>query len=210
MSAPAFAETEVTVSDAKPPEELAEAVRAELASRVIQLADDGEVFYEFWLCKEVALPESAAEKPAIERAEQGLLIGALRVHEERYDFRDEEIPPGVYTLRFCAQPDDGDHLGTSPTIEFVLLIPADADPGGAAFEDTDAFHDAASVVNAAEHPGCLNIQPVEEAGDVFPRLAEHEGGDHLVVYLQIDARAEGQDKTAPIAFGLVYEGYGEL
>ncbi len=202
--------TELTVSEAPPPQELAETIRSALQPTVIRLAEEGKPLFEFWFRKEVPL----AEKPpldafALEAVSEATVLGAVKVHTEQYDFKDEEIPAGLYVLRFGIQPEDGDHLGTSPTRAFVLLIPAKQDPRLDLHFDHEQLMKASSTVNAAKHPSGLNLQPVTQPGSGFPRLAAHNGGEHKVVYLRLPARVKGQKEPLALVFALVYEGIGD-
>ncbi len=201
--------TKLTVSKAPPPKELAEPIRFALQPRVIRLAEGGKPFFEFWLRKGIPL----AKKPspdafALTAVREGTVLGALKVHREQYDFKDDEILPGLYVLRFGIQPEDGDHLGTSPTQAFALLIPAKRDRK---LDDLDheQLMKASSTINAAEHPSNLNLQPVTEAKGDFPRLAAHNRGEHKVIYLRLPARIEGQKEPLALIFALVYEGIGD-
>ncbi|HUG90680.1 MAG TPA: hypothetical protein VML55_07605, partial [Planctomycetaceae bacterium] len=90
---------------------------------------DGPVA-ELWLAK------SAAVKPGFKPTlnvkypfTPGQLIGALRVLEGTTftDFRGQEITPGLYTLRYGQQPQDGNHIGTSDLADFLLALPAESD-----------------------------------------------------------------------------------
>ena len=71
----------------------------------------------------------------------GQLIGALRVPEGTTftDFRGQEIKPGVYTLRYGQQPQDGNHIGTSELADFLLALPAEADTELKPIADADAL-----------------------------------------------------------------------
>ncbi len=201
----------LTVTKADPPEELAESIRDALDPTVLRLSEDGETFFEFWLRKAIPLAEvPSPESFALEAVQEGTVLGALRVHEEWYDFKDEEIHPGLYVMRFGRQPEDGDHLGTASSNAFVLLIPAEDDRELDAFTDRDDLSDAAAVVNAAEHPSNLNLQPVREEGQQFPRLVTHESDDHELIYLRLPGAAKGRKKPVMLTFGLVYEGMGEI
>jgi hypothetical protein len=37
------------------------------------------------------------------------------------DYKDNEVPKGIYTARFELQPKDGDHLGTAEFDSFLVL-----------------------------------------------------------------------------------------
>jgi hypothetical protein len=174
------------------------------------LLEDDKVFYEFWFSKEV--PLTAPPEPdafCLTAVKEGTLLGALKVHDERYDFKDEEIPPGVYTMRLGLQPEDGDHLGTSPTRTFALLVPAKDDRAVDSLADHDELSEASSVVNAAEHPSNLNLQPVKNDGKEFPKLASLPGDEWEVVCIRLRGKLKDKDKTVPLTFALVFEGVGE-
>ncbi len=85
---------------------------------------------ELWLRK--AAP--ASSKPAGPKGailfpvlNEGELLGVAKFIGEGHDYRDQAIPPGVYTLRYLLQPVNGDHLGTSETRDFVVLVSAAKD-----------------------------------------------------------------------------------
>jgi hypothetical protein len=201
----------LTVAKEAPPTELAAEIRSVLQPTAVRLAEENEPFFEFWFRKEIPLAEKPDEDSfAMTAVKEGTILGALKVYDERYDFKDEEIPPGVYVLRFCLQPEDGDHLGTSPTDTFVVLIPAKDDRKLDAFSDHDDLAEASAIVNAAEHPSNLNLQPVTEAGGEFPRLASHRDGDHKVICLRLPAKVKGANDQLTLTFALVYEGMGQI
>jgi hypothetical protein len=106
----------LTVTSAKPPAEIAEPIRAVLDEKVLRIETEDKATYEFWFRKELPL----AEKPAggtlgLTTMKEGAILGVARVAGEHYDFRNEEIKPGVYTVRLGIQPEDGNHLGVAPT-----------------------------------------------------------------------------------------------
>ena len=177
---------------------------------MLQLTAGDKPFFEFWLRKEIALTKMPpSEDLSAEALAEGTVLGALKVHEERYDFRDEEIPPGVYVLRLGIQPEDGDHLGSAPTRTFALLLPAEKDTKLETSSHDDLM-DHSATVNAAEHPSNLNLQPVRRAPETYPSLGEHHRGDHKVLFIRIPAKVQGQDKAFTVTFAVVYEGAGEI
>ena len=112
----------LTVAAADPPEEVAEPIRKVLNNQAASLANDESTFFQFWFHKELPLAQPpAGETLAIDTLQEGTVLGVLKVGSERYDFRDEEIPKGIYILRFGIQPEDGNHLGVAPTRTFALL-----------------------------------------------------------------------------------------
>jgi hypothetical protein len=199
----------LTVDADKPPEEVAEPIRAVLDGKVLRLAAGDKPFFEFWLRKELPL----AQKPEAGQLDigtipEGTILGVLKVSAERRDFRNEEIPPGVYTLRYGVQPEDGNHLGVAPTRTFALLIPAKADTKLDAIDHKDLMK-AAAKINAVKHPSNLNLQSAPDQSGQFPRLTELNDGQHKAILLQFPAHIEGSGEKTTLTFALVYEGTGQ-
>jgi hypothetical protein len=200
----------LAVVAADPPEQVAEPIHTVLNNEAVSLANDDSPFFQFWFRKELPLAqEPAGGTLALDTLQEGTVLGVLKVNAERYDFRDEEIPVGVYIVRFGIQPEDGNHLGVAPTRTFALLIPAEADK-----ELDPVAHEelmkAAAVINAASHPSSLNLQPVEQAEGAFPRLEERNDGQHKVLLLQLPARVGTSGDVTKLNVALVYEGTGQL
>jgi hypothetical protein len=92
--------------------------------------------------------------------EEGAVVGALRVTGPFREIRGKVVKPGVYTLRYGLQPQNGDHLGAAPNREFVLLSPAAAD-GDAAPLGFDGTVALAKLTTGTSHPASLSIDPPE-------------------------------------------------
>jgi len=114
-----------------PPAALSGPIKEALGAQGYRVVDgQGKSFAEFWLRKAVPAtgkpsgPQGAVLFPVLA---EGELFGALRYPGEGHDYRDQVIPPGVYTLRYGLQPVNGDHLGVSTYRDYALLIPAAKD-----------------------------------------------------------------------------------
>jgi hypothetical protein len=200
----------LTVDAASPPEEVAEPIRAALDGKVLRLSEGGAPFFEFWFRKPLPLAsQPAGGTLALGTIPEGTVLGVLRVNAERYDFRDEEIPPGVYIMRLGIQPEDGNHQGVAPTRTFALLIPATADATLAPLGHKELMK-AAATINAAKHPSNLNLQPVDSAEGEYPRLGELNDGQHKVVLVQLAGRVGDSGEPSTLTFALVYEGTGQI
>jgi hypothetical protein len=200
----------LTVVDAEPPTEISEPIRAVLDQKSLQLSDGEKPFLEFWFRKELPLakqPEHGSLN--LETIKEGTVLGAVKVNEKRYDFRDEEIPPGIYVLRYGIQPEDGNHLGVAPTRTFALLIPAETDKKVDAVPH-DELVKVAATINAAKHPSNFNLQPYENAEGELPRLDERSDGEHKVILLKRPARLADAGEATTLTFALVYEGIGKF
>jgi hypothetical protein len=201
----------LAVTQGAPPKEVAEPIRAVLDSKALRITTDDKATFDFWFRKDLPL----AEKPAggtlgLSTVKEGTLLGAVRVTGEHYDFRNEEIPAGVYVVRLGIQPEDGNHLGVAPTRTFALLIPAKIDTKLEPIEH-EALMKAAAKINAAMHPSNLNLQPVEKTEGEFPRLEERNGGDHKVLLLKLPAHVgETKSDGTTLTFALVYDGQGTI
>lgn len=200
----------LAVTQAQPPKEIAEPIRAVLDSQVVRITTDDKASFDFWFRKELPL----AEKPAggtlaMGTVKEGTVLGVVRVAGEHYDFRNEEIPPGLYVMRLGIQPEDGNHLGVAPTRTFAVLIPAKLDKKLDPIPH-DALMKEAAKVNAVMHPSSLNLQPVEKAEGEFPRLEERSGGEHKVVLLKFPAALGDSKEKTTLTFALVYYGQGTI
>ena len=67
---------------------------------------------------------SSGDGPGWSNVENGTLVGAVRVTGPFKEIRGKVVAPGVYTLRYGQQPQNGDHLGISTFRDFLLLSPA--------------------------------------------------------------------------------------
>ncbi len=201
----------LAVVTAKLPEGIAEPIRTVLDSKSLVISEAGKPAFEFWLRKELPL----ADKPAggtigLGTLEEGLVLGVVRVDgEQRYDFRNEEIPKGLYVVRLGIQPEDGNHLGVAPTRTFALLIPASQDTKLDPISHKDLMK-AAAAVNAAKHPSNLNIQPVENTEGEFPRLGQGSDSAHKVLIVKIPARPKNGTTATTLTFAIVYDGQGQI
>ena len=208
FSAQAF---ELTVKDQAHPEGLSDDVKNNLDGKVHQISGEGEPFFEFWFAKSVELSAIAdTTKARLDNLDEIALLGVLVVHdnEERFDFREDPIDPGTYVLRMCLQPQDGNHMGTSPFDTFALLIRVDRDEEVVESNDPEEMVEIASEHTIADHPPILSLQPLEDAEGEFPRLTHNEEEEWYFLTIDLPATAKGE--AAELTLNLVFEGIGEL
>lgn len=195
------------VQDQKAPSEVAEPIRALLQEKCVALSGvEGPVF-EFWFVKNVALKSKPADTAqGLESLKEAALLGVVRVPKAIRDYRDDQVDPGVYTLRYAVQPNDGDHLGSAPTTHFALLIKASLDTAVDGLKDHDSVAKASQKDTAGKHPSSLNLQSVSRGEGDFPKLGEGEWNSKL---LQVKLPGKVDDGSdAALVFGLVYQGKG--
>lgn len=132
----------------------------------IQL-EDGSDLCELWVAK--TWKTSSEEAPAEEFAPifypllPGGLIGVLKVARPCLDFREQELPAGVYTLRYALQPDLDVHHESHESRDFLLLVPADDDKSPDVFADPEKLVELSARVTLTTHP---SIIPLVKPGEV--------------------------------------------
>jgi hypothetical protein len=144
-----------------PPKELAAAVGETLDNQTIELYQDGKLAAEVWLCKSIPGQVAAAKagKTVTYRdLKETSLFGAVKFHSEWGDYRKQKINPGVYTLRLGFQPQDGDHMGTAPFSEFVILTAAKLDTKTDLLPPKTLIERSSSSINTT-HPAVLLLFP---------------------------------------------------
>jgi hypothetical protein len=179
----------VTPLTEKPPAELSAGVQSRLAPAAKVVA--GEATLEIWLVRQL---EKTGDGPGWSSVDSGTLVGALRVSGSFKEIRGKVVTPGVYTLRYGQQPQNGDHLGISLFREFLLISPAalDTDPKVLGFDGVVAL--SKEVIGTA-HPASLSLDPPEDApGAVLSTYQNESGHDGVVVQI------------GPIKFGLIVAG----
>ena len=173
----------------KPPAELAAGVASKLepAAKVTT----GAATLDIWLVQKLERP---ADGSGWANVESGTLVGAMRLSGEFKEIRGKAVKPGVYTLRYGLQPQNGDHLGISTFRDFLLLSPAaiDTDPKVLGFDGVVAI--SKEVIGTA-HPASLSLDPPEDAPGAALSVYRNELG-HEGVVLQIGS----------LKFGLIVSG----
>jgi hypothetical protein len=160
----------------------------------------GNVTLDFWWVTGLPLPEGVA--PSWAALEEGTLVGAVSITPAYRDIRGRVIKPGVYTLRYGIQPQNGDHIGVSPFREFLLISPAavDTDPAPLGHDGTIELSKQAI---GGSHPGVLSIDP-PSAGGVSLELHKTELG-HDAVIVEVPTMRDGKP-AGPLKFGVVVMG----
>jgi hypothetical protein len=167
------------------PDDLAPAVRSALAPGGARVVSGATTLDLWW----VAL--GAASWDAVQ---EGTLVGALRVTGPFADIRGKVVKPGVYTLRFGLQPQNGDHLGAAPNREFLLLCPAAADRDAKPL-DFDGLVAIAKQTTGTSHPASLSLDPPTTKDQPLSSYATEENDLRGVVF-----------EAGKLRFGLVLRG----
>jgi hypothetical protein len=199
------ADVTVRVVNKALPNEIAPDFQALLQPQAVQVVEGDKTLIEIWLAKEVLLqskPASAAK--ALDAVKPTGVLGAVAVPAARRDYRDDEVPAGIYTLRFAMQPQDGNHSGSAEFGYFGVLVPAKLDPKPDAIKDYKELMKASSKQTSTDHPMVLSLRPVASTEGVALKL-NTPAPEHRSVSVKVPAK--GPD-TKEIAFEIVFEGKG--
>ena len=187
----------ITTAVVSLPAELAPPIATALSPDVVTVTV-GTTKLEFWWVKSLALRGGASGAPSWSGVPDGSLVGALRLGANWTDIRGYTVRPGVYTLRFALQPQNGDHLGISPNREFLLPAPAaddvTVDPVG-----YDGAVALAKKSSRRAHPASISIDPPGSAAKPLSAATNDLGHQAVVVSVATSA-------GTPLTFGVVVQG----
>jgi hypothetical protein len=144
-----------------PPKQLAEPIRKLLDEKALVIRDERNVIMRVWFRSEIPVKANAEQIKnglTFREVPQGTLVGAIEFPAPFTDYRRQQLPIGVYTLRFALQPDIGDHTDTAPHLEFCLLV-ASVDDQAAEEIEVKKLIELSSKVNEGRHPAVLLLWP---------------------------------------------------
>ena len=167
------------------PADVAETVRKELTPAGTRVLRGGKPFVDFWFRGAVPIADpNKALGVLYPTLKQGGLVGVVRFHAGSADFKAQKFPPGVYTLRYMVQPEDGDHQGTTDSRDFLLLCGASTDPTAEAMEVKEA-NKLSAKVNGKKHPAVLYL--VSGQGGTLPRVFTDDAAERSVFEIEVPA-----------------------
>jgi hypothetical protein len=193
--APAAAQLAVTSLASPAPDALAAPIRQQLSPEGHKVSL-GATTLELWWVN--ALSVAGGGPPEWSKVAEGALVGVVRVSGSFKEIRGKAVNPGVYTLRFGLQPQNGDHLGVSPFREYLLLSPAsaDQDPKALGFDASVAL---SKLTVGTSHPAALSLDP--PLSTAAPLSSYKTELDHQGVTFQVKTSPSGS-----LTFGLVLVG----
>lgn len=153
------------------------------------MRDEKRTVCEIWPAK--AWPTTPDFKPTsavLYPFQVGQLMGVVRFKRKSHDFKDQEIESGVYTLRYGNQPVDGNHVGTSDTRDFLLLVPADADLSPEPMAEKDLFKLSAKAAGT-KHPAMFSLVKPQPSGDA-PAVRHDDEHDWWILRFAADPKAD--------------------
>jgi len=189
---------------APPTDKLAKPVAATLEESGIAVKRSEEsTLCNIWLCKTWDVKDGF--KPTLQVLypfKLGQLIGVVEYKRRAADFRDQTIDKGVYTIRYTQQPVDGNHVGTSPTQDFFVLLKAEDDKT-ADILPYEKLVELSAAAAESNHPAILPLKMKQSKAEA-PSIRHVEDDDWWIVQLQ--SAAKDGKKTSPLAFELVLVG----
>jgi len=189
------------------PKEISESIRAVLQPKAIQLVQGEKPALEIWFRQEVPLKSKPSSvNDALGAISETTLVGAIAVNDTSLrDYKDNEVPKGIYTARFGLQPKDGDHLGTAEFDFFLVLIAAENDQDLNGLDKIRPMVKASGKSTASGHPLVVSLRPASAEG-TLPRLTEPVA-EHKAIRVKLPGKAG--EKT-DIALDLVFQGHGHI
>ena len=196
----------VVLEEPPPKEELAASVAESLQAKGIAVKrGENRTVCELWLCNKWSVqPDFKPTLQLLYPFKPGELVGVIRYPRKAGDFRDQEISSGLYTLRYALQPVDGNHVGTSPTRDFFLLLPAEMDKSTEPLE-ADRIVEQSTEVSLTSHPALLALQEAKKDVSELPSLRYDEGRDWWI--LQFAGNSGGEGKENDVRVDLVVVGF---
>jgi len=176
---------------------VSEAVRKQLEPNGYRVAtQDGPV--DVWFRAQIPAGKNPEQGALYDKLTESTLLGVIKFAKDSRDYKGEHIPAGIYTLRYEIQPNDGNHLGTAPTRDFLLVMPVDGDTDPAATYTFEKMVQLSSRVNGSnKHPTPLNlVSPESKTLPIFYKDDE----DHTILSVQLNSSA------GPLPIALVVKG----
>jgi hypothetical protein len=193
-----------------PPAALAPAIKGELAPAAYRIVDSsGKPYADLWLRKATPAsgkpngPSGTIQFPVLA---EGTLVGAIRYGSEGQDFRDQAIPPGVYTVRFGLQPQNGAHLGKSPFRDYFLLLPAakDTSPELLAKKPLD---ERSAEAAGTTHPACLELLAATEPAKADdPKMVNDQEKNTWALVIPVPLAVKGDASPATLDMQVIVSG----
>lgn len=189
-----------------PPKEIAEPIAKLLDETAYRVIGPNGPVCEFWIVKEIAAKEDFKPTLTVKYPfTPGQLLGAARLPTAgaALDFRGQELPAGVYTLRYGHQPQDGNHLGTSDVSDFGLACSSELDKDPAPIAGVkDLFKLSAKAAGTA-HPAIFQMLPPAKEPFKAPNLKHNDDKDLWILQVNFNTKSKA---VMPLATQIVTVG----
>jgi hypothetical protein len=197
-----------------PPQGLAKAIAEKLGPFELKITrGENRTVAEIWLAKEWPIKAGFQPTDTVQYPLSiGQLVGAIRFKRKASDFKGQEIHSGVYTLRYGQQPVDGNHVGTSATRDFLMLLPADADTSPEPLDEKGLLQRSKKAAGSS-HPAILSLVkpgPLRNTGAkvALPVMRHTEKPDWWIVQFVGPGRLATDREPTGLRVDLVVVGKG--
>ncbi len=185
-----------------PPEAVAEPLKSILNPAGVRVVNEqGNTWCEVWVRREIADSGQPASPEAVYPGlHSGVLLGLMRFPEGGADFRGLPVGKGAYTMRYGVIPQDGNHLGAAPIVDFVLLIPLSEDTRAPdARLSSEELVELSKKASGTHHPTVINLAFPPDS--VEGPLLENDDSDHWILSLPLNRKAGGPTPLSIIVHG---------
>jgi hypothetical protein len=167
------------LTDAKVPEVL----RNVLDTKGLRVLDEkGTPVCELWFSKGIPTTKDAGGD-VLGQIGEGTFVGVINFPSGASDFRGQGIKAGYYTLRYGLILQDGNHLGVSPTRDFLLAVPVAEDKDPATRLKTDDLFKLSRAASGTGHPSVWSLVQASSS-DGLPKAVKNEH-EHVIIETKI-------------------------
>jgi len=178
---------------------LADAVKKALAPQGYRVTFDDGSTVDLWPPAQIQTNAKTRQDATYPFA-PSLFFGVVHFAKNTRDSRGNAISAGTYNIRYQLQPNDGNHLGTSPTPDFLLLVPAAADTNPAQSYSFDQLIRLSEQVTGKRHPAVFNLVPAD--AKQFPSVVT-DSEDHTILFFRV------KTESGELSLALVLKGTTE-
>lgn len=179
---------------------VADAVKKALAPQGYRVTLDDGSTVDLWPPARIQTSDKTREDATYPLA-PSLFFGVIHFAKNARDSRGNAISAGTYNMRYELQPNDGNHLGTSPTPDFLLLVPAAADTNPAQSYSFDRVISLSEQVTGKRHPAVFNLVPAD--AKQFPSVVT-DSEDHSILFFRVKTES-GELPLALVVKGTTQE-----
>lgn len=193
----------VEQASAAPPQELSAAVRGLVGDQVLRVSGSNGLISEIWIRKTVPARSAPAQDLAIiyGQLDEGTVVAAVRFPADLKDYRRQPVHAGVYVLRYCLSPVNGNHQGVAPQRDFLIAVPAAVDQDPATVSEAQTI-ELGRKTTGTTHPSVWSLFPgAGNAGDA-PAISHDADNDLWILSFTATIGA------APTRMALVVAGFG--
>jgi hypothetical protein len=151
---------------------------------------------EFWFVKQLATAKKDARGALYTELTDGELVGVVNLPQGMSDFRGQNIPAGLYTLRYQMLPQDGNHMGVAPNPDFLLLSPAANDARPQQSYPAKKLMVMSAKSTGTNHPAVIAL---ETAGE--PASAAKSDHGTIVLTVAVPTAASTSEKLGIVVKG---------